>query len=389
MASSFRGSPSLCGSLFNAAAPRYVCRSCRKSLLIPQARQMREASTLLSSSQRFRGTQKTSEAQTPPRAFYASKTPLDYISPKTEQLKQAHLEEENGDEGWLDLEPYQEATTWVGLESVGQEGRFDQPPQPEDEFEPFITPSSTEKIDRDYFLVYLHNAIMDVLVYKTLGQSLTDLYTEGRHPHGRRAATSIGLAVSQCGAITGLQGDVNTLQAALSDSTRRASMSAVEMAELLSTLKFNFSDPITFEILKYFSFISGHRVPDPVLSNVWNNDKPLSVFIDLLTRHYVQTKPKTVVSTLKARQEKALRMAAEPIDSVSLDRTTQAKSRRKPQPLGPNVMVLPRRETPVDKEKEVGRWKLIEKELIERGLPVLGKYAQQSTEDALSPTERY
>ena len=38
-----------------------------------------------------------------------------------------------------------------------------------------------------------------------------------------------------------------------------------------------------------------------------------------------------------------------------------------------NVMVLPRRETPVDKEKELGRWKVIEKELKERGLPVLGR----------------
>lgn len=35
-------------------------------------------------------------------------------------------------------------------------------------------------------------------------------------------------------------------------------------------------------------------------------------------------------------------------------------------------MVLSRRETPVDKEKEVGRWKVIERELKARGLPVLG-----------------
>jgi hypothetical protein len=111
-----------------------------------------------------------------------------------------------------------------------------------------MTPSSTEKIDRDYFLVHLHNAIVDVLVYKTLGQSLTDLYTEGRHPHGRGAAASVGFAISQSGAITGLQADINTLQAALSDRTERASLTAVEMAELLSTLKFNFSDPITFEV---------------------------------------------------------------------------------------------------------------------------------------------
>ena len=54
---------------------------------------------------------------------------------------------------------------------------------------------------------------------------------------------------------------------------------------------------------------------------------------------------------------------------------TASKPRRKIEPLGPNVMVLSRRETPVDKEKEIGRWKLIEKELTERGLPVLGNRA--------------
>ncbi|KAK7554714.1 hypothetical protein BKA81DRAFT_420574 [Phyllosticta paracitricarpa] len=38
-----------------------------------------------------------------------------------------------------------------------------------------------------------------------------------------------------------------------------------------------------------------------------------------------------------------------------------------------NVKILDRRVTPIDKEKEVGRWKVIEDELLERGLPVTGK----------------
>ena len=39
----------------------------------------------------------------------------------------------------------------------------------------------------------------------------------------------------------------------------------------------------------------------------------------------------------------------------------------------PNVKIMSRRETPVDKEKAVGRWKVIEAELRSRGLPVLGR----------------
>ena len=38
----------------------------------------------------------------------------------------------------------------------------------------------------------------------------------------------------------------------------------------------------------------------------------------------------------------------------------------------PNVKVHSRRVTPIDKEKSVGRWKVIETELEARGLPVIG-----------------
>ena len=38
----------------------------------------------------------------------------------------------------------------------------------------------------------------------------------------------------------------------------------------------------------------------------------------------------------------------------------------------PNVKIASRRITPIDKERAVGRWKVIEKELMDRGLPVTG-----------------
>ena len=40
----------------------------------------------------------------------------------------------------------------------------------------------------------------------------------------------------------------------------------------------------------------------------------------------------------------------------------------------PNVEIFERRHTPIDKEKEIGRWKLIEAELMKRGLPVTGHH---------------
>jgi len=39
----------------------------------------------------------------------------------------------------------------------------------------------------------------------------------------------------------------------------------------------------------------------------------------------------------------------------------------------PNVEIFDRRYTPIDKEKEVGRWKVIERELRKRDLPVTGR----------------
>jgi hypothetical protein len=38
----------------------------------------------------------------------------------------------------------------------------------------------------------------------------------------------------------------------------------------------------------------------------------------------------------------------------------------------PNVKIYNRRVTPIDQEKSVGRWKVIEAELEKRGLPVIG-----------------
>jgi hypothetical protein len=47
----------------------------------------------------------------------------------------------------------------------------------------------------------------------------------------------------------------------------------------------------------------------------------------------------------------------------------------------PNVSVFAKRITPIDKEKTVGRWKVIKKELEERGLPVTGRYSQSEIQD--------
>jgi hypothetical protein len=85
--------------------------------------------------------------------------------------------------------------------------------------------------------------------------------------------------------------------------------------------------------------LTGARIPDPIIASM-NTPK------DLLEWLVQKPKPKNVAEQLLERA-----------DLMAL----------------PNVQIFERRHTPIDKEKEVGRWKVIEEELQNRGLPVTGK----------------
>jgi hypothetical protein len=54
------------------------------------------------------------------------------------------------------------------------------------------------------------------------------------------------------------------------------------------------------------------------------------------------------------------------------ERLARAQQLKKVKKDLPNVTVHDHRRTPIHKHKDVGRWKVIEEELINRGLPVTG-----------------
>jgi hypothetical protein len=101
------------------------------------------------------------------------------------------------------------------------------------------------------------------------------------------------------------------------------------------------------QTVKAFSRLTQRTIADPFLNTLARN--PNSTYAHIVD-HYLDAvykpTPKNLYETL--------------ISNSQL--TSQS-----------NVMILPRRETPIDREKEVGRWKVIEKELKERGLPVMGR----------------
>lgn len=84
--------------------------------------------------------------------------------------------------------------------------------------------------------------------------------------------------------------------------------------------------------------LTGIRIPDPAIADLTSTKALLG--------HLVRKpKPKKLADRLIAREE-----------LTNL----------------PNLRIMDRRYTPIDKEKDIGRWKIIERELIKRDLPVTG-----------------
>lgn len=96
--------------------------------------------------------------------------------------------------------------------------------------------------------------------------------------------------------------------------------------------------------------LTGARIPDPSINDI-NSARALFGFL------VKKPKPKKLVQSLMADE-----------NLINL----------------PNVKIMDRRYTPIDKEKQVGRWKVIEKELTRQGLPVTG-----GLEDVWDPAKSY
>jgi Ribosomal subunit 39S len=84
--------------------------------------------------------------------------------------------------------------------------------------------------------------------------------------------------------------------------------------------------------------LTGVRIPDAAIM-------PAKTVKALLAHLVKPPKPRTLVEALQQKEE-----------LITL----------------PNVSIYAKRVTPIDKHKSVGRWKVIEQELKERGLPVTG-----------------
>ncbi|PVH87268.1 hypothetical protein DL98DRAFT_510132 [Cadophora sp. DSE1049] len=294
---------------------------------------------------------------------------------------------------------YEPASTWDGLERVGwTEDRWD----PENLYTPFVP--MEVKTDSDEITAALHRAMVEVFVLReagvplgrlsndTLGQDMTLDVTFDQSPSGpvlkfMDAAPPLGdivQSLTQAGDLTAehdnpteseedvaadrstvdplhpdaepatndtfekgnpteSEEDVDADRSA-EDPLLQANSMEVTYEELFASwgpswLRVSLENPeIKFAVLKRMMQLTGIRIPDAHL----NSTKTASALLKFLV---VPPKPRKLVDALSQKE-----------DLVTL----------------PNVSIYPKRITPIDRERSLGRWKVIEKELEEKGLPITG-----------------
>ncbi|KAI9850775.1 MAG: hypothetical protein M1838_005108 [Thelocarpon superellum] len=278
-------------------------------------------------------------------------------------------------------EAYQPATTWEELEEVGEAGEWwEEDWDPAQDYQRFMTRERLQS-PRD-LTAALHRAVIEVWTFHQAGRPLAELSSASLEDD---ATIDVQVNVSADGATVDLtfpddairerilqsatQADIApTMEEAVIEasdgeaeaeeqtqpSEEQVEETSISAADRLSHEELDrrittwgtgwhsisLADPaLKFALLKRTVQLSGHRIPDPQIG-------AMSHVSSLLTALVTPPPPKKIA------------------DRLSIDERLAAL---------PNVSLFKRRITPVDQEKMVGRWKIIERELKARGLPVTGR----------------
>ncbi|KAI1077935.1 ribosomal subunit 39S-domain-containing protein [Whalleya microplaca] len=203
---------------------------------------------------------------------------------------------------------------------------------------------------------HVRRAVVEAYILRHAGREaeLTSAWSVGSQGDLERVMR-IGISVAEDGAVS-VNGDAAAILASLDGSREvpdvntegtaaNPGLSAKRAAKLIeawdpSWKKASLSDPrIKFAVTKRVFQLTGHLVPDhqlPTLNNV-------HALLRLVQR---PPKPKTLTQEIQKRNQDLLEL--------------------------PNVTVASKRVTRGDKEKAVGRFKLIEEEFKKRDLPLVG-----------------
>ncbi|KAL2067340.1 hypothetical protein VTL71DRAFT_1765 [Oculimacula yallundae] len=392
----------------------YLCSACKHHASPFSTSALRAADRKLSLTDRLRrniwGTDNPPGLDDP----YGDKSVFDQTH-KNEQKRQVAEQEkkkaarkskkESAEDSW---DNYVEASTWDGLETVGF---TKQPWAEEHNYQSFVPREVTT--DAEEITAALHRAMVEVFALQEAGvpldripigvpgQDLTLDVTFDHSPSGPvlkfmdeapplgdivEAVTAQAEAVDETAehenpteAEEDVAADRSTVDPLQRDSETavdetlekenpteseedvaadRSSVDPLQDAEALqvtyeeviaswgsSWLQVSLENPeLKFAILKRFMQLTGIRIPDAHLGS----SKTASALLKYLI---VQPKPRKLVDALSQKE-----------DLVSL----------------PNVSIFPKRITPVQVERSLGRWKIIEEELQQRGLPVTGHESKRA-----------
>ncbi|KAF2167057.1 hypothetical protein M409DRAFT_22493 [Zasmidium cellare ATCC 36951] len=246
---------------------------------------------------------------------------------------------------------YVSSQTWDGLEKIGSEEWVRKRADMGEQYQGFLTRKQSQLTNSQWQRL-LHQITVEVLALKNAGRDVLDVCKarkEGESPKIANVTVEVNEGVptlkfekdaDQQAVLSAIEdvGSEPVNEQNLQQELRNATMSTAELPENIRWMAFGLEDSnMKLAILKRAMQLTGKRIPDPALSNV-------RTLTDLYNALMIKEKPK------KLTQDPKL----EPLKAMG------------------NVQVHATRRTPVHKDKEVGRWKIIEDELKLRNLPVFG-----------------
>ncbi|KAK5132822.1 hypothetical protein LTR08_008623 [Meristemomyces frigidus] len=260
---------------------------------------------------------------------------------------------------------YVQATTWQGLETVGSVEWVKKRADTGDVYAGFAPPDRSARLRGAQWEMLLRHVVVEAVVLRKAGRSAEQICwpREGSDSWSlTRGAlleySSVGGLVatfSEAGAEKRLR---NAIPKKLPEvqATQTPEDSGDQLREAIALapperpgnatpawMAMPLQDPgLKLAIIKRILQITGRRLPDPVISK---SPTLAHLYHALLAK----PKPKRLAQTPQLKRL-----------NINI----------------PNATVHAGRQTPIHKDKEVGRWKVIENELINRGLPVTGSRYQ-------------
>ncbi|KAK4553556.1 hypothetical protein LTR86_009352 [Recurvomyces mirabilis] len=235
---------------------------------------------------------------------------------------------------------YIQATSWEGLERIGSEEWVKRRADQGEQYVGFI-PKKDIRLTPKQWKIVLSDIMADILALQRGGRSVDQVL----HPHVQEQGPANETPTPDSGLPSFSFTRQQYLRVVANEARYRGTLVHRSKRSTIPTLgDVSLHEPaVKLALHKVILRVTGRRISDAAL----NSSHTLS---DLYSHLTAKKKSPTLARAPEIRRLKATSAA--------------------------NVSFVPRKVTMIDREKKVGRWKVIEEELIARGLPVTGSRFQ-------------